>query len=144
MQMLDEYAEAAIQRLLTEHPDLGEQGITLTRREHRLVLSGEVESPARAEHIRALVQQAVPDVVLDEPRVRQLEERRAGLCVLVRKRLRLGGDAGVDAYHMSVRRPALRDAAGAGVRRARRAHPLRADRRDAGGRAAGDLPVPRL
>jgi hypothetical protein len=62
MQILDEYAEAAVQRLLTEHPDLGEQGITLTRREHRLVLSGEVESPERAEHIRALVQQAVPDV----------------------------------------------------------------------------------
>jgi hypothetical protein len=62
--MLDEYAEAAIQRLLTEHPSLGEQGITLTRREHRLVLSGEVESPQRCEQIRLLVHQAVPDVEL--------------------------------------------------------------------------------
>jgi hypothetical protein len=64
MQTLDEYAEAAIQRMLTEHPDLGEQGITLIRREHRLVLSGEVETPQRAEQIRALVHQAVPDVEL--------------------------------------------------------------------------------
>jgi hypothetical protein len=64
MQTLDEYAEAAIQRLLTEHPDLGEQGIMLTRREHRLVLSGEVETPQRAEQIRALVHEAVPDVEL--------------------------------------------------------------------------------
>ena len=62
MNDLDEYAEAAIQRLLTEHPDLGEQGITVTRREHRLVLSGEVESPGRAEQIRTLVQRAEPDV----------------------------------------------------------------------------------
>jgi hypothetical protein len=61
---LDEYTEAAIQRLLTEHPSLGEQGITLIRREHRLVLSGEVESPQRAEQIRQLVQEAVPDVEL--------------------------------------------------------------------------------
>jgi hypothetical protein len=61
---LDEYSEAAIQRLLTEHPDLGEQGIILTRREHRLVLSGEVESAERAEHIRDLVHAAVPDVEL--------------------------------------------------------------------------------
>jgi hypothetical protein len=64
MNDLDEYTEAAIQRLLTEHPDLGEQGITLIRREHRLVLSGEVETAERAEHIRARVQQAVPDVEL--------------------------------------------------------------------------------
>ena len=58
---VDEYTEAAIQRLLTEHPHLGEQGIVVTRREHRLVLSGEVESTGRAEQIRDLVQQAVPD-----------------------------------------------------------------------------------
>ena len=63
-QPLDEYTEAAIQRLLTEHPSLGEQGITLTRREHRLVLSGEVESPQRCEQIRQLVHAAVPDVEL--------------------------------------------------------------------------------
>ena len=35
-QTLDEYTEAEVQRLLTEHPSLGEQGITLTRREHCL------------------------------------------------------------------------------------------------------------
>ena len=61
---LDEYAEAAIQRLLTEHPYLGEQGITVIRREHRVVLSGEVESPHRAEQIRQLVHEAIPDVEL--------------------------------------------------------------------------------
>jgi hypothetical protein len=61
---LDEYTEAALQRLLTEHPDLGEQGITLTRRGNRLALSGEVETEARAEQIRARVQAAVPDVEL--------------------------------------------------------------------------------
>jgi hypothetical protein len=59
---LDEYTEAAIQRLLTEHPGLGEQGITLTRHGQRLVLSGEVETDGRADQIRALVQAAVPDV----------------------------------------------------------------------------------
>jgi hypothetical protein len=60
--MLDEYAEAAVQRLLTEHPSLGEQGITLVRREHCLVLSGEVESPQRRAEIERLVTQALPDV----------------------------------------------------------------------------------
>ena len=59
---LDEYTEAAIQRLLTEHPSLGEQGITLTRREHCLVLSGEVESPQRRAEIERLVNAALPDV----------------------------------------------------------------------------------
>ncbi|OLB81517.1 MAG: hypothetical protein AUI14_03085 [Actinobacteria bacterium 13_2_20CM_2_71_6] len=61
-QTLDEYAEAAIQRLLTEHPSLGEQGITLTRREHCLMLSGEVESPQRRAEIERLVNEALPDV----------------------------------------------------------------------------------
>jgi len=63
-QTLDEYTEAAIQRLLTEHPRLGEQGITLTRREHCLVLSGEVESPRRRAEIERLVHEALPDVEL--------------------------------------------------------------------------------
>lgn len=62
MNDVDEYTEAAVQRLLTEHPGLGEQGITVTRRGQRLVLSGEVETEARAEQIRALVQAAVPEV----------------------------------------------------------------------------------
>jgi hypothetical protein len=61
---LDEYTEAAVQRLLTEHPSLGEQGITLTRREHCLVLSGEVESPDRRTQIEQLVHEALPDVEL--------------------------------------------------------------------------------
>src|SRR5256886_15174304 len=61
-QTLDEYTEAAIQRLLTEHPSLGEQGITLTRREHPLVLSGAVESPQRSGQIKQLVHAAAPDV----------------------------------------------------------------------------------
>lgn len=64
MDSLDEYAEAAVQRLLTEHPSLGEQGITLTRRRDRLVLSGEVESPQRCAQIQRLVQEALPDVEL--------------------------------------------------------------------------------
>ena len=59
---VDEYTEAAVQRLLTEHPSLGEQGITLSRREHCLVLSGEVESPGRRDEIERLVAAALPDV----------------------------------------------------------------------------------
>jgi len=59
---VDEYTEAAVQRLLTEHPHLGEQGITLSRREHCLTLSGEVESPERRDEIVRLVNQALPDV----------------------------------------------------------------------------------
>ncbi len=64
MNHLDEYTEAAVQRLLTEHPNLGEQGITLTRREHCLVLSGEVDSAERREQIEQLVHRALPDVEL--------------------------------------------------------------------------------
>jgi hypothetical protein len=63
-QTLDEYTEAEVQRLLTEHPSLGEQGITLTRREHCLTLSGEVESPERRDEIVRLVTEALPDVEL--------------------------------------------------------------------------------
>ena len=40
---LDEYVEAEIQRLLTEHGDVAEQGITVHRREHTLILAGEAE-----------------------------------------------------------------------------------------------------
>ena len=61
-QTLDEYTEAEVQRLLTEHPSLGEQGIALSRRKHCLVLSGEVESPQRRDEIERLVNQALPDV----------------------------------------------------------------------------------
>jgi hypothetical protein len=59
---LDEYTEAAVQRLLTEHPSLGEQGIQLTRREHCLMLSGEVESATRRDEILRLVHEVLPDV----------------------------------------------------------------------------------
>ena len=59
---LDDYTEATVQRLLTEHPSLGEQGITLIRREHWLVLSGEVESPERRTEIERLVAAALPDI----------------------------------------------------------------------------------
>jgi hypothetical protein len=61
-QTLDEYTEAEVQRLLTEHPSLGEQGITLTRREHCLTLTGEVESAERRDEIIRLVNEALPDV----------------------------------------------------------------------------------
>ena len=59
---LDEYTEAQVQRLLTEHPSLGEQGITLTRREHCLTLTGEVESAERRDEIVRLVNEALPDI----------------------------------------------------------------------------------
>ena len=62
IQTLDEYTEAEVQRLLTEHPSLGEQGITLTRREHCLTLTGEVESAERRDEIVRLVGEALPDV----------------------------------------------------------------------------------
>lgn len=62
--MIDEYVEAAIQRLLTEHTALAEQGITVARREHTMILYGEVESPARRDEIVRLVEENFPDVPL--------------------------------------------------------------------------------
>jgi hypothetical protein len=50
-QHLDEYVEAEIQRLLTEDDGVAEQGITVQRREHTLILSGEVESVQRRDEI---------------------------------------------------------------------------------------------
>jgi len=61
---LDEYVEAEVQRLLTEDEDLGEQGLTVTRREHTLILCGEVESRARCEEIVRRVTERFPDVDL--------------------------------------------------------------------------------
>ncbi|MEV0326572.1 hypothetical protein CA850_19970 [Micromonospora echinospora] len=58
----DEYVEAEIQRLLTEDPDIAEQGITVARREHGLVLSGEVESEHRCDEILRRVNERFPDV----------------------------------------------------------------------------------
>lgn len=43
--------EAEIQRLLTEHDRVAEQGITVQRRDHLIVLGGEVESTQRRDEI---------------------------------------------------------------------------------------------
>jgi osmotically-inducible protein OsmY len=43
--------EAEIQRLLTENASTAEQGITVQRREHMVVLGGEVESAQRRDEI---------------------------------------------------------------------------------------------
>jgi hypothetical protein len=61
---VDEYVEAEIQRLLTENGDVAEQGITVLRREHTLVLSGEVESAQRRDEICRQVTEHFPDVEL--------------------------------------------------------------------------------
>lgn len=60
----DEYVEAEIHRLLTENPEIAEQGITVTRRERSLVLSGEVESPHRRDEIVRKVSERFPDLPL--------------------------------------------------------------------------------
>lgn len=60
--MIDEYTEAAVQRLLTEHGGLAEQGITVVRREHLLVLCGEVESRQRRDEIVRLMHENFPDI----------------------------------------------------------------------------------
>jgi hypothetical protein len=59
---LDEYVEAEIQRLLTEDGTVSEQGITVQRREHLLVLGGEVESAQRRDEICRAVTARFPDV----------------------------------------------------------------------------------
>ncbi len=59
---VDEYVEARIQRLLTENADVAEQGITVLRREHTLVLSGEVESAHRRDEICRQVTEHFPEV----------------------------------------------------------------------------------
>jgi hypothetical protein len=64
MMAVDEYVEAEIQRLLTENAAVAEQGITVLRREHTLVLSGEVESPQRRDEICRQVSEHFPDVDL--------------------------------------------------------------------------------
>jgi hypothetical protein len=60
--MTDEYTEAGLQRLLTEHPHIAEQGIQVVRRDHLVVLTGEVESGRRREEICKLVAEEFPDV----------------------------------------------------------------------------------
>ena len=44
MTRLDEYTESQIQTMLTEDPSVAEQGISVSRRENTLILSGEVLS----------------------------------------------------------------------------------------------------
>ena len=61
---VDEYVEAEIQRLLTESVAVAEQGITVLRHEHCLILCGEVESPQRRDEIVRLVSGRFPDVRL--------------------------------------------------------------------------------
>jgi hypothetical protein len=62
---VDEYVEAEVHRLLTEHPELAEQGLILHRREGTLLVQGEVESPYRRDQIRRLISQRFPDVRIE-------------------------------------------------------------------------------
>lgn len=59
-----EYVEAEIQRLLTENPEIAEQGITVAQREETLVLRGEVESQQRRDEILRRVAERFPDLPL--------------------------------------------------------------------------------
>jgi hypothetical protein len=61
-QQVDNYLEAEVHRMLTEHPDLAEQGITLSRADGSLVLSGEVASLHRRDLICRLVTAKFPEV----------------------------------------------------------------------------------
>ncbi|GAA2630530.1 hypothetical protein [Paractinoplanes durhamensis] len=58
---LDEYLEAEIQSLLTDGR-IAELGITVNRREHHLVLGGEVESTQRRDAICLQINERFPDV----------------------------------------------------------------------------------
>jgi hypothetical protein len=59
---LDEYLEAEIQRLLSEDGRVAELGITVQRREHLVVLGGEVESEQRRDEICRRINARFPDV----------------------------------------------------------------------------------
>lgn len=54
--------EADIQRLLTEHANTAEQGITVQRRDTMVVLGGEVESAERRDEICRQITAHFPDV----------------------------------------------------------------------------------
>ncbi|MFX0591991.1 hypothetical protein [Melissospora conviva] len=56
----DEYVEAEIQHLLTETPQVAEQGITVARLEGALMLQGQVESAQRREEILTLIAERFP------------------------------------------------------------------------------------
>ncbi len=62
---VDEYVEAEVYRLLTEHPDLAEQGLVLHRGEGRLLVQGEVESPHRRDEVCRLISQHFPDLQVE-------------------------------------------------------------------------------
>jgi hypothetical protein len=59
---LDDYLETEIQRLLTEDGRIAELGITVQRRDHAVVLGGEVESAQRRDEICRRLHQHFPDV----------------------------------------------------------------------------------
>jgi hypothetical protein len=61
---LDEYLEAEIQRLLTEDGRVAEQGITVQRREHAVVLLGEVGSTQRRDEICRQIATHFPDIAI--------------------------------------------------------------------------------
>ena len=62
MTQIDEYVEAEIQRLLTEDGRVAEQGITVQRREHAVVLLGDVESTQRRDEICRQISARFPDL----------------------------------------------------------------------------------
>jgi hypothetical protein len=62
MTQIDEYVEAEIQRLLTEDGRVAEQGITVQRREHAVVLLGDVESSQRRDEICKQISARFPDL----------------------------------------------------------------------------------
>ncbi len=57
----DEYADAAVHRMLTEDGTICEQGIEVIRRDSLIVLRGQVESAARREAIAVRVAAEFPD-----------------------------------------------------------------------------------
>ncbi|GIE81510.1 hypothetical protein Aph02nite_74600 [Actinoplanes philippinensis] len=54
--------EAEIQRLLTEHDRVAEQGITVQRRDNVVVLGGEVESAQRRDEICRQITSHFPEI----------------------------------------------------------------------------------
>ena len=58
----DEYLEAEVYRLLSEHPGLAEQGLVLHRGDGRLLVQGDVESPHRRDEVCRLIRAWFPDV----------------------------------------------------------------------------------
>ncbi|MFC7532617.1 hypothetical protein [Actinoplanes sp. GCM10030250] len=54
--------EAEIQRLLTEHDRIAEQGITVQRRDNAVVLGGEVESAQRRDEICRQITSRYPEI----------------------------------------------------------------------------------